>query len=50
MPPRPPASDLDENFEADEYEWAEFNLPPVLRCVDADDEPLPHWTIDPDHD
>ena len=48
MPPRLSSSDPDKNLDTDDYQWAEFNLPPVLRAAAADaDDPVPLWPVNP---
>ncbi len=51
MPPRLSSNDSDKSFEADDYEWAEFNLPPALHSAGANDDDISHisqlWSVDP---
>ena len=54
MPPRLSSNDSDKSFEADDYEWAEFNLPPALRSAGANEADISHishisqlWSVDP---
>ena len=48
MPLRLSSNDSDNSFEADDYQWAEFNLPPSLRGTEVDDDDInPLWSVDP---